>query len=136
VAPRGTGNRVATSFESTYVLIQHVLLLDQVYYIIMASAPQPQLTPAQARLAALNRLKAKERLTAPSAPQSTSTPGAGPSTSRNGQNGGGYVNKPSNVPTTARNMVQAQTDAKGKDEAPLRRDPSLVGLQTHSYDHG
>lgn len=94
----------------------------------MASAPQPQLTPAQARLAALNRLKAKERLTAASA-QSTSTPGAGPSTSRNGQNGqngGGYVNKPSNVPTTARNMVQAQSEAK-KDEAPLRRDPSLVG---------
>lgn len=97
----------------------------------MASAPQPQLTPAQARLAALNRLKAKERLAAASAQStSTSSPGAGPSTSRNGQNGGGYVNKPSNVPTTARNMVQAQSEAK-KDEAPLRRDPSLVGCPPH-----
>jgi DNA-repair protein complementing XP-A cells len=77
---------------------------------------QPDLTPAQAKVAALNRLKAKQKLTA----VPTSTPGAGPST-RNGQ---AYVHKPSAVPTTARNMVQEQ--GQKKDEAPLRRDPSLV----------
>ena len=89
----------------------------------MATPALPDLTPAQARLAAINRLKAKEKLTAVSPAQSTSTPGAGPSTSRNGQ---AYVHKPAAVPTTARNMVQEQ-QVKGKDEAPLRRDPSLVG---------
>jgi DNA-repair protein complementing XP-A cells len=82
------------------------------------ASQQPDLTPAQAKVAALNRLKAKQKLTA--AP--TSTPGAGPST-RNGQ---AYVHKPSAVPTTARNMVQEQ--GLKKDEAPLRRDPSLVCL--------
>jgi len=85
----------------------------------MAST-QPELTPAQARLAAINRSKAKEKLTA----LPTSTPGAGPST-RNGQ---AYVHKPSAVPTTARNMVQEQ--GSKKDEAPLRRDPSLVGVSS------
>ena len=85
---------------------------------------QPDLTPAQAKLAALNRLKAKQKLTA--AP--TSTPGAGPST-RNGQ---AYVHKPSAVPTTARNMVQEQ--GQKKDEAPLRRDPSLVRVSSHHND--
>ena len=88
----------------------------------MATPAHPDLTPAQARLAAINRSKAKERLTAASA--ATSTPGAGPSsnTSRNGQS---YVHKPAAVPTTARNMVQEQGGKK--DEAPLRHDPSLVG---------
>lgn len=85
----------------------------------MASA---ELTPAQAKLAAANRLKAKQKLTA--APPST--PGAGPSSTRNGQ---AYVHKPSAVPTTARNMVHEQGQAK-KDEAPLRRDPSLVCFTT------
>lgn len=92
----------------------------------MATAPQPQLTPAQARVAALNRLKAKERVLASNTPASTPGAGPGPSTSRNGQNGAGYVNKPSAVPTTSRNMVQEQSQAKGKEDAPLRRDPSLV----------
>jgi DNA-repair protein complementing XP-A cells len=87
----------------------------------MASAQHPDHSPAEAKLAALNRLKAKQRLTAPIAP-ATSTPGAGPSTSRNGQS---YVHKPAAVPTTARNMVQEQAQGK-KDQAPLRRDPSLV----------
>jgi DNA-repair protein complementing XP-A cells len=84
---------------------------------------QPDLTPAQAKVAALNRLKAKQKLTA--AP--TSTPGAGPST-RNGQ---AYVHKPSAVPTTARNMAQEQ--GQKKDEAPLRRDPSLVCIFTSRH---
>jgi hypothetical protein len=72
----------------------------------------------------MNRLKAKERLTSASASTGApSSPGAGPSTSRNGQ---AYVNKPSAQPATARNMAQEQGKGKGKDEAPLRRDPSLV----------
>ena len=74
-------------------------------------------------MAALNRLKAKQKLTA----VPTSTPGAGPST-RNGQ---AYVHKPSAVPTTARNMVQEQ--GQKKDEAPLRRDPSLVCIFTSRH---
>ena len=96
----------------------------------MATPAHPDLTPAQARLAAINRSKAKERLTAASA--ATSTPGAGPSsnTSRNGQS---YVHKPAAVPTTARNMVQEQGGKK--DEAPLRRDPSLVGRNSILYLH-
>jgi hypothetical protein len=96
-------------------LINQYFYIPYIYTHTMATT-HPDLTPAQAKVAALNRLKAKQKLTA--AP--TSTPGAGPST-RNGQ---AYVHKPSAVPTTARNMVQEQ--GQKKDEAPLRRDPSLV----------
>ncbi|WVQ68556.1 DNA repair protein [Kwoniella botswanensis] len=80
----------------------------------------PTLTPSQARLAALNRLKAKNKLT------STSNAAAGPST-RDGSGGGGhpYVHKASNVPSTARNMVQQQQQSKDEAQAPLRRDPGL-----------
>jgi len=111
----------ATSFQMGSAVI-HLSVHIHVQNI-MATPAHPDLTPAQARLAAINRSKAKERLTAASS-AATSTPGAGPSsnTSRNGQS---YVHKPAAVPTTARNMVQEQGGKK--DEAPLRRDPSLVG---------
>ncbi|ORY32144.1 XPA protein C-terminus-domain-containing protein [Naematelia encephala] len=78
-------------------------------------APPNALSPTQARLAALNRLKAKSAL--------TSQPPSAPSTSRDAQSAQGqqYVNKRAAVPATSRNMVQEQA----KDEAPLRRDPGL-----------
>ncbi|WVQ77638.1 DNA repair protein [Cryptococcus sp. DSM 104548] len=80
----------------------------------------PELTPAQSRLAALNRLKAKQKLA------------SGPSSAPGVQ----YVNKrqAANVPTSARNMVEHQAQAKDKDggkgngkeaEMPMRRDPGL-----------
>ncbi|ODN87378.1 DNA repair protein [Cryptococcus wingfieldii CBS 7118] len=84
-----------------------------------------ELTPAQSRLAALNRLKAKQKLA--SAPSSSaSAPGQGVQ----------YVNKrqPANVPTSARNMVEHQARAGDKhgekgngkgEEMPMRRDPGL-----------
>ncbi|WWC93286.1 DNA repair protein [Kwoniella sp. B9012] len=80
----------------------------------------PTLTPSQARLAALNRLKAKNKLT------STSNATAGPS-SRDSGGGVGhpYVHKASNLPSTARNMVQQQQQSKDEAQAPLRRDPGL-----------
>ena len=75
------------------------------------SVPPPVLTASQSRLAALNRLKAKDKLTAPPSPASSGE--AGPS----------YVNKRAAVPPTARNMVVQQQVV---EEAPLRRDPGLV----------
>ncbi|GFZ52113.1 DNA repair protein rad14 [Saitozyma sp. JCM 24511] len=81
----------------------------------------PALTPSQARLAALNRLKAKDRLTAPTAP-------TGPGSSRDGANahrpGQGYVNKPVAGPSSSRNALAEQSQDKA-GEAPLRRDPGL-----------
>ncbi len=69
----------------------------------------PDLTPAQARAAALNRLKAKAKLSAPAASSSRS-----------------LVNNAAPVPTNARNMVSAQADADAASStAPLRRDPKL-----------
>lgn len=74
------------------------------------------LNPAQARLAALNRLKAKAKLSAPApTPSSSSSANAHP-----------LVHKPAAVPTTARNMVAAQADAATEDgSGPMRRDPRL-----------
>lgn len=68
----------------------------------------PDLTPAQARAAALNRLKAKAKHSAPA------------STSRHA-----LVNNAAPLPTSARNMVSAQADADAVPAAPLRRDPKL-----------
>lgn len=108
-------------------VISHCRSISKFYthtYTDTMATTQPDLTPAQAKVAALNRLKAKQKLTA--AP--TSTPGAGPST-RNGQ---AFVHKPSAVPTTARNMVREQ--GQKKDEAPLRRDPSLVCIFYNTFE--
>jgi hypothetical protein len=84
----------------------------------------PALTPSQARLAALNRLKAKDRLTAATVP----TGAAG--SSRDGANaqrpGQGYVNKPVAGPSSSRNALAEQSQDKA-GEPPLRRDPGLVG---------
>jgi DNA-repair protein complementing XP-A cells len=68
---------------------------------------EAQLTSSQARVAALNRLKAKERL--------TSTPGPSRDATK-------YINKPVAGPSTSRNAMAEQKT----DEAPLRRDPGLV----------
>ncbi|WWD19354.1 DNA repair protein [Kwoniella shandongensis] len=87
------------------------------------SAPAGGLTASQARLAALNRLKAKNKLTA-APPPSTSNNNAG--SSRNGASSSSaapYVHKASAVPSSARNMVQQQ--AEKESQAPLRRDPGL-----------
>lgn len=67
----------------------------------------PDLTPAQARAAALNRLKAKAKHSAPASSPSHA-----------------LVNNAAPVPTSARNMVSAQADADAQP-APLRRDPKL-----------
>ncbi|BEI81491.1 hypothetical protein CcaverHIS002_0206510 [Cutaneotrichosporon cavernicola] len=65
------------------------------------------LTPAQARAAALNRLKAKAKHSAP-----TSSPS--------------LVNNAAAVPTSTRNMVSAQADAEAATgAAPLPRNPGL-----------
>ncbi|WVQ80024.1 DNA repair protein [Cryptococcus sp. DSM 104549] len=84
-------------------------------------ASQPALTPAQSRLAALNRLKAKNKLAAAGPSQPAGVAGS----SRNGAAGQGqpYVHTRSAVPATARNMVQEQ--ATTEKAAPLRRDPGL-----------
>lgn len=91
------------------------------------------LTPQQARIAALNRLKAREKFTSNSAGEASKS-GSGlstTSTSNNAQKGGNeaqegkgnnYVNKGNTGPSTSRNAVQGQK----LDEAPLRRDPGLV----------
>jgi hypothetical protein len=123
----GTLPRVYPGFPyspaTSYLLVDPISKFYTYTHIHTMATQQPDLTPAQAKVAALNRLKAKQKLTA--AP--TSTPGAGPST-RNGQ---AYVHKPSAVPTTARNMAQEQ--GQKKDEAPLRRDPSLVCIFTSRH---
>ncbi|KAL7420842.1 DNA repair protein rad14 [Cryptotrichosporon argae] len=72
------------------------------------------LTPAQARLAALNRLKAKQKLTAPAPGSSSSSRNAG---------GPPLVHKPGAAPASARNMVAQQQEKEAA--APLRRDPGL-----------
>lgn len=73
----------------------------------------PDLTPQQQRLAALNRLKAKQKLTA-SATATTSNEKSGP----------GYVNRAAPVPSSARNMV-AEQQASAESNAPLPRDSRL-----------
>lgn len=70
------------------------------------------LTPAQARLAALNRLKAKNKLASAGAPAAASGSGAHP-----------YVHKPAAVPSSARDMVQEQQQKE--PAAPLPRDSRL-----------
>lgn len=89
------------------------------------SAPTtaPVLTPDQARLAALNRLKAKNKLTA----NTTGGNSAGPSNGNHGNAGPAYVNRREAIPSSARNMVQQQAEADKAKPLPLRRDPSLVG---------
>ncbi|WVW85308.1 DNA repair protein [Kwoniella bestiolae CBS 10118] len=84
------------------------------------STAPPPLTPSQARLAALNRLKAKNKLTSTSGANAS----AGPSTGSTRDGGHPYVHKAGNVPATARNMVQQQQQNK-EEQAPLRRDPGL-----------
>lgn len=70
----------------------------------------PDLTPAQARQAALNRLKAKAKHSAPSTSTSSHA----------------LVNAPAPLPTSARDMVSAQATAEAAGAAaPLRRDPKL-----------
>jgi len=89
----------------------------------MSAPALPVLSPSQARLAALNRLKAKDKLT-----------GGPPSNSLKNQSGPSYVNKRGPVPTSARNMVVQQQVV---EEAPLRRDPGLVSypMCPHKRDH-
>lgn len=89
------------------------------------SAPTtvPALTPDQARLAALNRLKAKNKLTS----NTTSGNTPGPSNGNHGNAGPAYVNSREAMPSSARNMVQQQAEADKAKPLPLRRDPSLVG---------
>ena len=72
------------------------------------------LPPSQARLAALNRLKAKQKLTA--------APPSGSGSNRNAEAGPSFVNKPAAVVPNARNAAQAQQE----EQAPLKRDSSLV----------
>lgn len=74
----------------------------------------PDLTPQQARLAALNRLKAKQKLSNTS---STSNDAAS-------KQGAGYVNKAAPLPSSARNMV-AEQQAAAETNAPLPRDSRL-----------
>ena len=85
----------------------------------MSSSAGPSSAPLnaqQSRLAALNRLKAKSRLTAV-------TPTDRPSTSsRDAGSAQKYVHNKAPEPSTARNMANAQNKA---DDAPLRRDPGL-----------
>lgn len=83
----------------------------------------PALTPDQARLAALNRLKAKNKLAASTSSSNT----VGPSTGNHGNGGPAYVNRREAVPSSARNMVHQQAEADKAKPLPLRRDPSLVG---------
>ncbi|EKC98134.1 hydrophilic protein [Trichosporon asahii var. asahii CBS 8904] len=73
----------------------------------------PDLTPQQARLAALNRLKAKQKLSNTS------------STSNDTSKGPGYVNKAAPLPSSARNMVAEQQAAAAETTAPLPRDSRL-----------
>ena len=72
------------------------------------------LPPAQARLAALNRLKAKDKF--------TGRPEAG--TSRDGAltSANAYVNKRTEMPSSARDMAAQQKAA----EEPLKPNPGLV----------
>lgn len=83
----------------------------------------PALTPDQARLAALNRLKARNKLAASASSSNT----VGPSNGNQGNAGPAYVNRREAVPSSARNMVQQQAEADKAKPLPLRRDPSLVG---------
>ncbi|KAK1920999.1 hydrophilic protein [Papiliotrema laurentii] len=69
------------------------------------------LPPTQARLAALNRLKAKQKLTSAPSPSEASS-----------SSGPNLVNKPQAVPSTSRNAAAAQAN---EDNAPLRRDQRL-----------
>ncbi|WWC71277.1 DNA repair protein [Kwoniella pini CBS 10737] len=90
------------------------------------SAPAPSLTPSQARLAALNRLKAKNKIIQSNNVESSSSSSRNPNPNGNGgANGHPYVHKANNVPSTSRNMVQAQQQSKEETQAPLRRDPGL-----------
>lgn len=66
----------------------------------------PDLTPAQARQAALNRLKAKAKHSTPATDANQT-----------------YVHNKSGAPANARNMVAEQ--AAPVEDAPLRRDPKL-----------
>jgi hypothetical protein len=86
----------------------------------MSTSAQPALTPAQARLAALNRFKAKEKLSSANAVAGSSRNAVGSATG-----GPNYVHKPAAGPATARNIVAAQ-QAASEVQAPLRRDPGLV----------
>ncbi|OCF35762.1 DNA repair protein [Kwoniella heveanensis BCC8398] len=91
-------------------------------------AAAPGLNAQQARLAALNRLKAKSKLTSQPSSSSAAASGGGASGSSRiagGSGGAGYVNKQANVPTSARNMVQQQQEGDKQPQAPLRRDPGL-----------
>ncbi|OCF38743.1 DNA repair protein [Kwoniella heveanensis CBS 569] len=91
-------------------------------------AAAPGLNAQQARLAALNRLKAKSKLTSQPSSSSAAASGGGASGSlriAGGSGGAGYVNKQANVPTSARNMVQQQQEGDKQPQAPLRRDPGL-----------
>lgn len=99
--------------------IVHTFYLVLLILIQMSDAGT--LTAAQTRQAALNRAKAKERLSRVAEPSAGS--------SRNGGQRGGQdlVHKPSAGPSTSRNAVEGQ---KG-EVAPLRRDPGLVC--THYY---
>ena len=79
------------------------------------SSSTSTLSPSQARVAALNRLKAKDRLIG-------ALPTAVSGSSRDVSSSSSYVNGQAAVPTSARNMVAQQQAEK---EPPLRRDPGL-----------
>lgn len=85
----------------------------------------PDLNPQQARIAALNRLKARDKFAAQSSssvPNGQAGQGAnGAGTSRNGGAGPSLVNKAQAGPANSRDAVKGQ-----EVEAPLKRDSSLV----------
>lgn len=136
--------RLALAF-ATYFCISLQRQLAHHHTSVAASCPYspspmaesaPTLNPQQARLAALNRLKARDRFAAQSssaAPASGSGPGANAAagSSRHGgaqqpqhqqqQQQQSLVNKAQNGPANSRNGVVGQ-----EAEAPLKRDSSLV----------
>lgn len=115
----------------------------------MSSTPQPTLTPQQARLAAANRLKARDKFAAQSSSAAAAGPSSGPGTANanaridgRGNAGGGnananatagsssssLVNRAQAGPANSRNAVEGQAV-----DAPLRRDPGLVSEEILKY---
>jgi DNA-repair protein complementing XP-A cells len=123
----GSASCSVQSSDSSFFVDSLSLCLNRII-MSMSNPGVPPLPPSQARLAALNRLKAKDRLTAP-----TSATTAGGS-SRDGANARGpaqgYVNKPVAGPSSSRNALAEQSQDKS-GEAPLRRDPGLVSTLGH-----
>ena len=102
----------------TRLLLSSYSYVGHTGYRDIMSASTSSLPPSQARLAALNRLKAKEKFASAGKPSSSN---AVAGSSRNPQQGTQYVNKQAAAPASARNMVQQQ-----QQEEPLKRNPGLV----------